>query len=328
MKRWSSVFLGVTLACSVQAAQDDPLNVMVVMSYEENNPWCQAIKRGIDTALGAHAQATYFYMDTKVAPQHGPKKADEALLEYQRLQPDGLIAVDDNAQSMFVVPFLKDRVSTPVMFAGVNAAADKYGYPNHHISGILERAHVRESLAFAKQLLPDISNACFVTNDVPSGHALKKQVESEQKDYPVNVHNFYPVSSISQLASRQAELKSSCDLLFVDSLEGITDDQQRPLVNKEVIEKLNQIFGGPLLGGNRYQVEQGAWAAVVKTGQEQGETAAEMLLKAMRSEDASNIPVVKNTKGERVVNVTALDKNNVPLKPLVLRGATLVRQQP
>lgn len=328
MKKWSSVLLGATLACNVQAAQNDPLNVMVVMSYEENNPWCQAIKRGIDIALGPHAQATYFYMDTKVAPQHGPKMADKALLEYQRLQPDGLIAVDDNAQSMFVVPFLKDKVSTPVMFAGVNAAADKYGYPNQHISGILERAHVRESLAFAKQLLPDISNACFVTNDVPSGHALKKQVESEKKDYPMNVHDFYPVSSISQLTNRQAEIKRSCDLLFVDSLEGIKDDQQRPLVNKEVIEKLNQIFGGPLLGGNRYQVEQGAWAAVVKTGQEQGETAAEMLLKAMSSEDASNIPVVKNTKGERVVNVTALDKNNVLLKPLVLRGATLVRQQP
>lgn len=328
MKKWSSVLLGTALACSVQAAQNDPLNVMVVMSYEENNPWCQAIKRGIDSALAPHAEATYFYMDTKVAPQHGPKMADKALVEYQRLQPDGLIAVDDNAQSMFVVPFLKDKVSTPVMFAGVNAAAEKYGYPNTHISGILERAHVRESLAFAKQLLPNINNACFVTNDVPSGHALKKQVETEMQDYPVNVNGFYPVGSVSQLMKKQTEIKQSCDLLFVDSLEGITDDQQRPMVNKEVIEKLNQIFGGPLLGGNRYQVEQGAWAAVVKTGLEQGETAGEMLLKAMRSESVKDIPVVKNTKGERVVNVTALDRHDVPLKPLVLRGATLVRQQP
>jgi ABC-type uncharacterized transport system substrate-binding protein len=100
------------------------------------------------------------------------------------------------------------------------------------------------------------------------------------------------------------------------------------LNNKEVLEALRKVYSGPILGGNRYQVEQGAWAAVVKTGHEQGETSAEMLLKAMRGTPVARIPVVSNVRGQRVINVTALEAHQVVLKPTLLRGATLVRQQP
>ncbi|WP_290698578.1 ABC transporter substrate binding protein [Amphritea sp.] len=301
--------------------------VLVVMSYEENNPWCKEIREGIDSTLADSTDLTYFYMDTKASPAGGMAKAKQALAVFNKLNPDGVITVDDNAQAMFVVPSLKDQVSTPIMFAGVNSDAAKYGYPNGHISGILERAHVRESLAFAKQLLPSISSACVVTNDVPSGRALAHQVEAEKTTFPVKLNDVFLVSDFAQLDSIAEQLKA-CDTLFVDSLEGIKNHSDSASGNSEVLTYLSEVYDGPLLGGNRYQVEQGAWAAVVKTGQEQGATAAEMLLTAMQGTPVSQIPVVKNSKGERIVNVTALDQHKVPLKPLVLRGATLVRQQP
>ncbi|MGH1431564.1 MAG: ABC transporter substrate-binding protein [Neptuniibacter sp.] len=322
-----SLLCGVVFAGSVTAAAAESEKVLVVMSYEQDNPWCQEIKQGIDSVLADKTDLTYFYMDTKVDPANGPVKAAEALEVYQKLQPQGVIAIDDNAQSMFVVPSLKDQVGTPVMFAGVNSAADKYGYPNSHISGILERAHVHESLAFAKQLMPNIQSACFMTNDVSSGRALNKQVDTEMVDYPVKVHTFFRVKNAAEIDAVKSEMNAGCDVLFVDSLEGIKSPAGEPMDNRTVLSYLKSQYSKPILGGNRYQVEQGAWAAVVKTGQEQGETSAEMLLKAMQGVTVADIPVVKNTKGERIVNVTALDSHDVPLKPLALRGATLVRQK-
>lgn len=322
-----SLLCGVVFAGSMTAAAAESEKVLVVMSYEQDNPWCQEIKQGIDSVLADKTDLTYFYMDTKVDPANGPVKASEALEVYQKLQPQGVIAIDDNAQSMFVVPSLKDQVGTPVMFAGVNSAADKYGYPNSHISGILERAHVHESLAFAKQLMPNIQSACFMTNDVSSGQALNKQVDTEMADYPVKVHTFFRVKSAAEIDAVKSEMNADCDVLFVDSLEGIKSPAGEPMDNRTVLSYLKSQYNKPVLGGNRYQVEQGAWAAVVKTGQEQGETSAEMLLKAMQGVTVADIPVVKNTKGERIVNVTALDSHDVPLKPLALRGATLVRQK-
>ncbi|MEO5373917.1 MAG: ABC transporter substrate-binding protein [Alphaproteobacteria bacterium] len=302
--------------------------VLVVMSYEEENPWVREIREGIDSTLGTSGEITYFYMNTKVNRDGGPEKAREAYALFQKLKPDGVIAADDDAQTMFVVPYLKDKVTTPVMFNGVNAAAEKYGFPNSHVSGVLERAHVRESLAFIKQLMPAIQTVCFITNNVPAGLSLRTQVVEEKETYPAKANAFHLVNTTGELEALSGSLRTTCDALFVDSLEGITDGASTPLKNKDVLKVLSGMFSGPILGGNRYQVEQGAWAAVIKTGQEQGETSAEMLLKAMRGTPVASIPVVRNTRGQRVINVTAIESHGVALRPIVLRGATLIRQQP
>mgnify|MGYP003383592215 CR=1 FL=1 len=173
----SMALLAAVCGAGTTAAIAAEFKVLVVMSYEANNPWVKEIREGIDSVLAASSEITYFHMDTKVAPAGGPKKGEEAHALYQTLQPDGVIAADDDAQAMFVVPFLKDKVKTPVMFNGVNNSAVKYGFPAANVSGILERAHVRESLAFARQLIPAIRTACFLTNDVPAGRALRNQVD-------------------------------------------------------------------------------------------------------------------------------------------------------
>ena len=67
---------------------------------------------------------------------------------------------------------------------------------------------------------------------------------------------------------------------------------------------------------------------MVKTGEEQGERAAEALLQAMRGKAVASIPITQNSRGQRVINVTALELRGIVPKPTVLRGATLVRQQP
>jgi ABC-type uncharacterized transport system substrate-binding protein len=301
--------------------------VLVVMSYEEQNPWVKEIREGVDSVLGASSEITYFYMDTKTNREGGAKKAEEAYALFQQLQPQGVIAADDDAQAMFVVPFLKNRVDTPVMFNGVNADAERYGFPATNVSGVLERGHIRESLAFIKQLLPSVRTACFITNNVPAGIALRAQVDAEKNSYPMKVNAFHLVGSVGELEALGTTLRTACDTLFVDSLEGIRSEAG-PLNNSDVLKVISKVYRGPILGGNRYQVEQGAWAAVVKTGQEQGETSAGMLLQAMRGTPVEKIPVARNSKGQRVINATVIESRGVPLRPIVLRGATLVRQQP
>lgn len=329
MKYFLNTILFVVLvgahATLISAAE---FKVLVVMSYEQDNPWVKEIRDGIESVLGASSEITYVHMDTKVDPAGGPKKAEEAYALYQRLEPHGVIAADDNAQSMFIVPFLKGKVSTPVMFNDVNAAAATYGYPAPNVSGVLERAHIRESLAFAKQLLPSIHNACFITNNVSAGAALRSQVEEESDSYSAKVSAFHLVKNTNELDALSKSLNTACDVILIDSLEGILDRDGKPLNNLEMLKVLGRIYSGPILAGNRYQVEQGAWAAVVKTGQEQGERSAEMLLQAMRGTPVAKIPIVTNSKGQRVINVTALESHGIKPRPIVLRGATLVRQQP
>lgn len=305
-------------------AQSGEFKVLVVMSYEQDNHWCLEIKEGIDSVLADQTEITYFYMDTKINLAGGEQKAKEAYALLQKLQPDGIITVDDNAQWMFVLPYLKE-VDSPVMFCGVNAEADKYGYPTSRVSGVLERGHIKESIAFAKQLSPSINTVGFIAKDSPSGKAMEKQVKNESGSYVTSVSAFNLVKTVKELLVRTEEHKEASDAIFIDSLEGIIDGNGTPLTNLHIINILSTEFGKPIIGANMYHVEYGALCAVVKTGQEQGRTAAAMLLKALQGTPVTEIPITKNYQGKRVINVTSLHNLGIKPRPVVLLGVELVR---
>ena len=142
---WLAVFFSFP-----QTGESSSFKVLVVMSYHESMPWVKEIKEGIDSEIEGVCDLKYFYMDTKRNIEGGPQKAKEAYAMYLDFRPDGVIAADDNAQSMFVVPYLKNKVKTPVVFCGVNHEPDTYGYPASNITGVLERDHIGESIAHDK----------------------------------------------------------------------------------------------------------------------------------------------------------------------------------
>ena len=320
-----AIFSLYVLVLTASHAADN--KVLVVMSYEKDNPWCMEIKNGIDSVLSGSSRVTYFYMDTKIDLKGGEQKAKEAYALYQQLQPDGVITVDDNAQKMFVLPYLKDKVKTPIMFSGVNAEPEKYGFPNSHISGILERGHIRESIAFSKQLVPAIRNIAFLARDSPSGRALLRQYEKESDSFLADKTQFHLVKSVADFAAMDEIIKNQYDAIYIDSLQGIEDESGAPMSNRDAIQRLASMYQKPIIGANQYHVTQGALCAVVKTGQEQGETAARMLLRAMRGTPVSDIPVNRNYKGKRVINVTTMKTLGIEPRPAVLLGATLIKSE-
>jgi len=102
----SAVFLTSGL-CPAMAQESKKFKVLVVMSYEEDYPWDQDIKAEIDSVLAETCEIRYFYMNTKRDLGGGPGKAEEAYALYRQFQPDGVIAADDDAQAMFVVPYTR-----------------------------------------------------------------------------------------------------------------------------------------------------------------------------------------------------------------------------
>ncbi len=320
------------LVCSVvmltaQNVYADKFKVLVVMSYEEEFPWVGEMKKGIDSVLKEKSDITYFYMDTKKDLEGGPKKAEEAYALYQELQPDGVIVADDNAQSMFVVPYLKDKVQTPVMFCGVNSAPEKYGYPAKNVSGILERLHIYHSIYFAKQLDPSIETVGFLMKDSPSGQAVFEQVKSEANTYPAKLTDFKFPKTLNEAIAMTKELRETSDLLYLSSLQGITDDNAQPLTEEQVMPILIETFGKPTFSISEYHLTYGVLCAVVQRGQEQGESAARILQQALEGTPVADIPISTNRKGKTILNLTTL--KSLGLKPgsKVLKGVKIVETQ-
>ncbi len=76
-----------------------------------------------------------------------------------------------------------------------------------------------------------------------------------------------------------------------------------------------------------FEVKLGVLCAVLTTGQEQGETSANMLMKAMQGTPVSQIPITQNRHGKRVINVTVMKSLGIRLKPAVLGTVELVRTE-
>ena len=299
--------------------------ILVVMSYEEENPWCIQIKEGIDSVFAGNSDIKYFYMDTKKNIEGGVLKAKDAYALYKRFRPDGVIAADDNAQSMFVLPYLKDKVKTPVMFCAVNEKPEKYGYPASNVSGILERDFISESIAFAKQLVPSINTVGFLAKDSPSGLATRKQVEIESDTYLAKFAGFKLVKTMKETLAALEEYRKTSDALFITSTNGILDTDGKPLDNEQVTRTVAKFYNKPLIGANDFHVRYGVLCAVVKSGNAQGRMSAEMLLKAIKGTPFKLIPITVNKYGKRMLNVTAMKELGIRPKRRVLVGTQLVK---
>lgn len=299
--------------------------VLVVFSYEENAPWDVAIREEIERVLSPHADLTFFYMDTKAFLQNGPAKAQEAYALYQRLQPDGVIAVDDNAQSMFVVPYLKGKLKVPLMFCGVNAEPGTYGYPTEHISGVLERFHLEESIALTRQLTGRVDNFAFMVKNGPVADILRQQLTAECEHLSAKMVRFMAPDTLDEAIQMARASRQDVDLLFLVGLFGL-ENNGVPATESEAIPRLVAAFAKPTAGIARSVVQSGALSAVITNGNEHGYRAATMLLKALNGTPVDQLPVVRNSQGVRVVNVTTLKRLHLTPDPIVFRGVELVRQ--
>jgi ABC-type uncharacterized transport system substrate-binding protein len=301
--------------------------VLVVMSYEEELDWCKEMKAAIDSALRNTCEIKYFYMDTKNNLADGPRKAADAFALYQEFQPDGVIAADDNAQSMFIVPYLKEKVKTPVMFCGVNADPEKYGYPASNVSGILERMHINESIALATQLVPSIKTFAGIEKSSPTGEAYQKTFHDEADTYLAKFVGFELPKTITEAVAAAEKLKTECDLLFMATMKGIPDENGKPLTEKEAIQRVTAAFGKPTFSNVEHGVKYGILCAVVQRGWEQGETASKMLLEAMKGKPVSEIPIVQNQNGKSIINVTVMKALGLKPDMNVLHSAELIRTE-
>ncbi|MCB1759781.1 MAG: ABC transporter substrate-binding protein [Gammaproteobacteria bacterium] len=331
-KNLGTVIIGLVLIFFVTAvataADRERYNVLVVMSYAPDYQFVQEIQEGIESVLSHNSRIEYVYLDTRNNFAGGPQKAKMAYELYLKLAPDGVIVADDNAQSMFTLPYLKGRVETPVIFCGVNSDPEKYGYPAANVTGVLERHHVSQTLALAKQLLPTIRTFSVMGSDSLSARSSVEHFHKEEHTFPAKFVGASFPGTLAEAKKMARQMRSTSDVLYMPTIRGVRDDAGNALVEKEVVAAVAQAYGKPIISGNNYSIPYGMLCGVVKTGQEQGSLAAEMLLKAMQGTPLSELPVTRNRKGKSVINVTVMKAFGIKPKPIVLRGTELVRTEP
>lgn len=301
--------------------------VLVVFSYEPDYLWEVEIREELEKALGHRAELTFFYMNTKVDLKNGPTKAAEAYKLFLSLQPDGVISVDDNAQELFVVPYLKNKTKVPVIFCGVNADPNIYGYPAENVTGILERYHFEETLALNRQLAGKTDRFVLMVNRSPLAQLVVNQLEKEKNNLSAELVAVLQPETLPDALEMAKKYRHQADLLVLLTLKGIVDQQGQPVSDAEAISSVAAAFNKPTAATAEFVIRNGVLSGVLASGQEQGEQAALMLSKALRGLPVKDMPVIRNHQGRRMINVTTMKRLGIIPEPMAIRGATLVHSE-
>ncbi|THB67208.1 MAG: hypothetical protein D6E12_09050 [Desulfovibrio sp.] len=310
------------------ALAEGDCSIFVVMSYHEDFPWSQEVKQGLDAGLAGRCSAEYFYLDTKLHPENGEALAQEALSRYQELAPDLVIAADDNAQSMFVVPYLKDNADTPVVFCGVNAEPEAYGYPASNVTGVLERFLVCRSLELLKEIAPEVEKVAFLMRGgLTTTDLLYNQIKADIGGCDFAAVGYAEPETLAEAVAQAQAFAETSDALFLEHVEGLPDANGNALSTSDAVAAILAAYGAkPSTGGSDFTVRDGVLCSVVDSGKEQGSLAAEMALQILDGAAVADLPIIRNHTGRVVVNAATLEELVLSLPESVGEEAVLVGQ--
>ncbi|MDQ7832705.1 MAG: hypothetical protein RDU30_13300 [Desulfovibrionaceae bacterium] len=313
---------------AVPAPAGPPLQVLVVQSYNPEYVWCREIDAGIRDALaetGADIETLYLDAKRKPDPASLRAAADTALARIQTLAPQVVIAVDDAAQAYLTVPFLKDRPSPQVVFCGVNAPLETYGFPAQNVSGVLERYHFREGFALVKKILPQAKSVVFLGEDSESMRFAADDL-SQSIPFALEVAGVEICRTFQEWQQKIAWYQSRADVFSFGPYNALVDERTgRTVPPEEIMAWTLAAMAKPTLGFSDIAKEHDMLCGILESGYEQGALAGEMARHILETgEPAGRLPVRINVEGVVMVNLRTAERLGVRIPFPIIEAAGVV----
>ncbi len=290
--------------------------VVYVNSYHEGYPWSDGIETGLHTILdGTGVELIIIRLDTKQNPdeEFGRAAGAQAWKEIQALNPDVVIASDDNAQKYLIVPFMKES-QISVIFNGVNWDASAYGFPTDNMTGMIEVELPHQLVELLKGYAKG-ERVGYITIDT----------ETERKVVDIYNQRFFDGAMVTYWVTTQEEFKTAyltaqqeVDILIMGNNAG--SDVWDEAAMQQFILRNSFIPTGSI----------NDWMAVyslltlAKSAQEQGEWSAQAALAILDGTSPADIPVTENKKGQLIVNLDLADKLGIVFAPSILKNAIIL----
>lgn len=278
--------------------------ILIVHSYYKDYSWVIDLNDGLSSVLNNQdsLKIEYYYMDTKrdTDERHKEREGIEVRRLIDSLQPDVVIAFDDDAQN-YVTQYYLNNPSISFVFSGVNGEPNDYNFHKaSNVTGILERLPMQAThdaiIEIAKRKnLPfpvraqHISSSNLVTVKLNDESLRNYKNWEEVKIVPSRL-----VSTFSEWKKAILDAQQNADFILISNCREITHSEiNNTLVPSTEIMKWTlantQI---PVIGLNNFIVDEGAPLAISPSGYEQGAVAARMALKIIYDNiPANKIPV-------------------------------------
>ncbi len=291
--------------------------IVFVDSYHEGYEWSDGITTGIKKVLGGSGIELHIIrMDTKNNTSEDFKKAAalKAFGEISAFNPDVLIAADDNAFKYLIKEYYKDA-ALPVVFCGLNWDASVYGAPYSNTTGMVEVSLTTQIIDHLKPFAKG-ARLGYLSADTETEH---KNLSNYEKIFGLKFEKTYFVKDMASWKNAYNALQTETDIIIFENNAGITDwnDNEAKdfaLANIKV----------PVGTTNAWTMEESVFG-ITKIPNEQGEWSAATALQILAGTLPKNIPLVKNEKGELIINLGLAEKLNIVFPPNILKNAKVTQ---
>ncbi|MEJ2037354.1 MAG: ABC transporter substrate binding protein [Desulfosarcinaceae bacterium] len=310
--------------------------VLLLHSYNPEYIWVEHLNQGIVKGLaeeryfdGRNTAIKYFYMDTKRKADEGWKRhiAGEAVETIRRMNPDVVIATDDNAQK-YVVRHFKDS-KIPFVFAGVNADPANYGYldtmgkPGHNVTGSIERERFEQSIRFLRRLKPGIEKIAVICDDSPTGAPVIDRVKKTAPRAGVTLTASLQTDNFDQWKKFVLDQQNKADALLVVVYHTVKDNNGRNVSPDAVLNWTISNNKLPDFGFWSWAVSGGLLCSEAISGYQQGYYAGTIAAYVLRGQTPSEFAVGMPQRGEPCINLARAKMLGIKIAPDLQRSATL-----
>lgn len=288
------VAVAVLFFAAAGARADHSPKVLVLHSYHQGFDWTDSIQKSVSETLAAkapNAEVYVEYMNTKRQPIEimSSHLRDLYRRVYWNVHFDVIIASDNNALD-FLLQY-RDRLfrGVPVVFCGVNNVSEYAFAPGSGYTGVREDIEIASTIAVALELHPETRSLAIVADDTETSLINVSAALHAASQFPKVQVELLSGLSAEELGSRLQRLNTETLVLNIGFFR---DSEGRSFSPRESMEFILSRSQRPVYAVWDFAMAPGAMGGKLMGGRLQGEKAAELAVRILRGEKASDLPIL------------------------------------
>ena len=302
-------------------ADSSPARVLLISSYHPGFPTFFQQIDGIKSILDPrHILLDVEFMDTKRFADAENQAYFFEHLQYKlrRSKPYSVVMTADDAALLFLLNHKQTLFPTqPVVFLGVNnIATARAQNERKDITGVIEAVSMEETVQMMLDLQPKTTRILALVDTTPSGLGDLETFKKLAAKFP-NIA-FTPLSlgnlSFDEFAQQLQQIKADTAVLL---LSAYVDKTGQRMLFEDSLQLIINNLHRPLFHLWYHGIGQGILGGKVISHQEQGKSAAQIVVRILEGEPVESIKVTEKSPNIRLIDHSTLKKfhlkeNNVP----------------
>ena len=277
--------------------------VAYINSYHSDYSWSKECFLSFKNNVPKNTDIYTYHLDSKRNPsiESINNMAINILDDIEQLNPDIIVAADDNASKYIIEPYFKNA-SIPVVFLGVNVDPSKYKYPYKNATGVIESYSSTRFFNLQKLYFRERKPVFIFANTTTGTRKYNKHKEIYGSKYPVDI-----VGDTQALFNEISNYSNSDTIFIFDNLWGLRDFNETFI--KNFIEAENNILIASITDSNK----NFSHLIFKQSAREQGGEAGMMVRKILSGTLISDINIKYGVMFGFTVNKPFFTKTNTHL---------------